>query len=99
MDGDAKSASDLHLLLERVSSLFRSQIREHASEHGLKLVQLEALIFFSTANRYSDTVGALTEYLGVTKGTVSQTVMALERRGLVEKVPDPNDGRIVRCRI
>lgn len=89
--------SDLHLLLERISSLFRSELRAAASKHDLKLVQLEALVYLSVANRYSDTAGALTEYLGVTKGTVSQTLRVLERRGLVSKSTDPGDGRVVHC--
>lgn len=89
--------SDLHLLLERISSLFRSELRTAASRHDLKLVQLEALVYLSVANRYSDTAGALTEYLGVTKGTVSQTLRVLERRGLVRKSTDPDDGRVVHC--
>ncbi len=97
MDGGASGASELHLLIERLSSLFRSQLREQATEHGLKLVQLEALVYLSVANRYSDTAGALTEYLGVTKGTTSQTLLALERRGLVRKLADPDDGRILHC--
>ncbi len=97
MNGGTPSASKLHFVLERISSIFRSRLRERATEQGLKLVQLEALIYLSVANRYSNTAGALTEYLGVTKGTASQTVIALERRGLATKMPDANDGRILHC--
>jgi len=89
----------LHQTLERLSSLFRAFLRQAAIEHGLKLVQLEALVYLSTANRYSDTPAALTEYLGVTKGTVSQTLRALVERGLVEKVPDSKDARVRHCRL
>lgn len=97
MDRDVPS--QLHLILERISSLFRAELREHATAHELKLVQLEALIYLSVANRYSDTTSALTEYLGTTKGTTSQTVMALERRGLLEKRKDANDGRVMHCEL
>ncbi len=93
------SASRMHLTLERISSLFRTELRAAASVHGLKLVQLEALIFLSVANRYSDTAGAMGEYLGVTKGTASQTLLALERRGLIAKTPDSDDGRVQHCRL
>lgn len=93
------SSPRLHQLTERISSLFRASLRQAASTHGLKIVQLEALVYLSMANRYSDTPAALTEYLGVTKGTVSQTIKALERRGLLKKRPDANDGRVVRCRL
>lgn len=88
----------LHQLLERLQSVFRESLRDVAGTHGLKLVQLEALIYLAGANRYSDVPGALAEYLGVTKGTVSQTVLALERQGLIEKHPDPKDRRVVHCR-
>lgn len=89
----------LHHHLERLSNLFRAQLREHATSHGLKLVQLEALLYLDAANRYSDTAAGLTQYLGVTKGTVSQTLGLLVRRGLVDKVPDPDDGRVLHCRL
>jgi len=88
----------LHQLLERLSTVFRASLRQAATEHGLKLVQLEALVYLSSANRYSDTPAALTDYLGVTKGTVSQTLTALERRGLIEKIADPDDARVRHCR-
>ena len=91
--------SALHLVLERISSLFRAQLRDTANEHDLKLVQLEALVYLSVANRYSDTAAALGEYLGVTKGTISQTIRALEQRGLVQKAADANDGRVLHCRL
>ena len=89
----------LHLVLERISSIFRAEGRDKAGVYGLKLVQLEALIYFSVANRYSDTAGALAEYLGITKGTASQSVLALERRNLIEKEPDAKDGRVLHCKV
>ena len=92
-------AQRLHLALERMSSLFRAQLREIAVKHGLKLVQLEALLYLSRANRYSDTAGAVGEYLCITKGTASQTIMALERRGLLTKEADADDARVQRCRL
>lgn len=92
-------AAGLHLALERISSLFRAELRTSAAAHDLKLVQLEALVYFANANRYSDTASALTEYLGLTKGTTSQTIQALERRGLLEKHADDQDGRILHCRL
>jgi MarR family transcriptional regulator, negative regulator of the multidrug operon emrRAB len=57
------------------------------------------LVFLSMANRYSDTLAGLTDYLGVTKGTLSQTLKVLERRGLIRKIPDEEDGRITHCRL
>jgi DNA-binding MarR family transcriptional regulator len=67
--------------LERLARVMRA--REH--EDGLNPAQWEALRYLSRANRYSNSPGALTHYLGATKGTVSQTVMALARKGLIAK--------------
>jgi DNA-binding MarR family transcriptional regulator len=78
--------------LERLARVMRA--REH--EHGLNPAQWEALRFLSRANRYSDSPGALTRYLGATKGTISQTVIALERKGLITKAPRQGRVRSVR---
>jgi len=96
--GNERSLSPgrLHQLAERLSSVVRASLRQVASSHGLKLVQLEALVYLSLANRYSNTPAALTEYLGITKGTVSQTISALQRHELIEKRADLRDGRVQR---
>jgi len=83
-------------LLVRIANVVASELRAVASSHDLKPVQLQALLYLARCNRYSDTPAALTEYLGLTKGTVSQTLIALEGKGLLEKSPDPTDGRLVR---
>ena len=81
-------------LLERVAGLLRTEARNLLSEHGLQPVQFEALNYLSNCNRYSDTLMGVTEYLGQTKGTVSQTLKVLEKKGLIKKVPDQTDKRV-----
>lgn len=78
--------------LERLARIMRA--REH--EHGLNPAQREALRFLSRANRFSDSPGALTRYLGATKGTISQTLIALERKGLIAKSAREGRTRSVR---
>ena len=89
------SALQLHEYFERISHLLRSETRRAGADYDLQPIQMDALHFLSRANRYSDTPQGVTEYLGLTKGTVSQTLMVLERKGLIKKTPDKNDGRIV----
>ncbi|MEN0064829.1 MAG: MarR family transcriptional regulator [Myxococcota bacterium] len=84
----------LHVLLERLSNVLREDLRTVATAHDLKLVQLDALQYLVVANRFSDTLTALVAFLGSTKGTASQTVKALERKGLLVRSQDPDDGRV-----
>lgn len=88
-----------HELLERMQILAATEERAVATRNDLKPVQLKALQYLRRANRYSDTAGALADYLGLTKGTVSQTVQALERRGFLARRVDANDGRVVHLRL
>lgn len=76
-------------LIERIGRLLNSDA--HAA--GLAPVQWEVLRYVGRANRFSRTPAALTAYLGLTKGTVSQTINALVSRGLVVKQVDPGDRR------
>jgi len=87
--------TELHALLERIGNLLRQEVRRSGAAHGLQPVQLEALHYLSICNRFSDTPQGVAEYLGLTKGTVSQTLKVLEARGLVLKSPDPDDRRVV----
>ena len=77
----------------------RSELRKAGSDESLQPVHLQALIYLSRANRYSNTPQALAEYLGLTKGTVSQTLLLLDRRGLIERFEDDIDRRVVRLRL
>jgi DNA-binding MarR family transcriptional regulator len=79
--------------IERVANLLGARARAMARAHGVEPIQLEVLRFLARCNRYSDTAKAVTEFFGLTKGTVSQTIAALHRKGLVDKQPDPGDGR------
>ncbi|MBC8999550.1 winged helix DNA-binding protein [Pseudomonas sp. N40(2020)] len=82
-------------LLERLSSLTRVWFREHPLLTELQPIQLSALLYLARCNRYSNTPLAVTEYLGLTKGTVSQSLKALETKGFLNKVADARDKRSV----
>jgi DNA-binding HxlR family transcriptional regulator len=77
--------------LERLTRLIRAD--EHVGD--LNPAQWGALRYLSRCNRFSNAPAALTRYLGATKGTVSQTLIALERKGLIEKSARPGEARSV----
>jgi DNA-binding MarR family transcriptional regulator len=62
---------------------------------GLNPAQREALRYIARANRFSNAPGALSHYLAATKGTVSQTLSALERKGFIAKSERPGERRSV----
>ncbi|WP_421784010.1 MarR family winged helix-turn-helix transcriptional regulator [Kiloniella litopenaei] len=78
-------------LLSRLSRL----INHDGHAEGLKPAQWDALRYLAQANYFSRNPGALTTYLGATKGTISQTLMSLEKKNLVVKTQDPLDKRSV----
>jgi DNA-binding MarR family transcriptional regulator len=82
--------------IERLGNLLRVSLRQAGVTHGLQPIHLQALLYLSEANRYSNTPQALAEYLGLTKGTVSQSLLLLARRKLIARHADEKDGRVVR---
>lgn len=93
------SALLVHEYVERLSKLLRVEERRCGVEYGLQPVQVEALHYLACCNRYSDTPLAVAEFLGLTKGTVSQTLMVLESKGLITKTSDERDKRIVHLKV
>ena len=90
--------SQIPLLLERLGALIQQSVREDAARHGLLPIHVQVLHYLKRANRYSDLPIAVAEYFGITRGTVSQTLAVLERKGLVIKEADPRHGRRVHLR-
>ena len=84
---------------ERLSGLLRVDSRQAGLELGLQPVQLEALHYLSICNQFSDTPMTVTEYLGQTKGTVSQTLKVLEKKELISKQPDATDKRVAHLKL
>lgn len=88
-----KDDSKILSLIERLGNLVRAEGR--ASGAGLEPVHRDILGYLSVCNRYSDTPAGVTEYLAATKGTTSQSIGVLERKGYLRKRPDREDGRVV----
>ena len=88
----------VHDIIERLGNLVRADVRAACHAQGVRPVQFAALSYLSQCNRYSDTPQAVAEYLGLTKGTVSQTLKVLEAKGLLLKRGDARDKRVVRLK-
>lgn len=81
-------------LIEYMAAVIRSEERRHCTALKLQLVHFQVLEYLSVCNKYSDTPAAITNYLGMTRGTVSQTLILLEKRELIEKRQDQVDKRV-----
>jgi DNA-binding MarR family transcriptional regulator len=89
MVAESCQSAEITDLLERLTQFQRSC----QQGDGLNPAQWTALRYLAKANRYSRNATALTAFLGSTKGTISQTLNALERKRLIARRPDPRDGR------
>src|ERR1700761_2045775 len=63
-----------------------------AAEYDLSLTQLRVLAILRDRR---GTVGELASYLGLDKSTVSSLVDRAEKKGLLQRAPNPADGRAV----
>jgi DNA-binding MarR family transcriptional regulator len=62
---------------------------------GLNPAQWAALRYFGRVGLSACSVTAFARYHGTSKGTASQTIAALTRKGLVERLQNPDDRRLV----
>jgi DNA-binding MarR family transcriptional regulator len=85
------SAIEAAQLIDRLDRLTRSG----ANIEGLNPAQWEALRYLARANRFSRTPAALADYLGSTRGTVSQTLISLEQKGFVGRTQSARDKRSI----
>lgn len=76
------------------------QVLRYASSfaftEGLNPAQWAALRYLSQAPAPSRTLLAFTRYHGTTKGTASQTISSLVRKGLVDRIRNEQDRRSAR---
>lgn len=86
-------------LFERINILLEAEERKGCTARGLKLVHARILDYLANCSSHSDTPIAVAEYLSLTKGTVSQSISVLERKGYVIKTPDSIDKRVVHLRL
>lgn len=97
--GKETEAAALFELLRCMARALHGETRQRAVANGLLPIHAQVLAYLKLANRYSNTAQSLSEYLGQTKGTVSQTLKLLEAEGLIRRSPDSHDRRVTRLAV
>lgn len=82
-------------LIERINNLLRSEERKQYAAVGLQPIHGQVLEYLANCNQYSNTHSAVAEYLGLTKGMVSQTIQILEKKHYLFKTVSDKDVRVV----
>jgi DNA-binding MarR family transcriptional regulator len=83
---------DLISALVRCSFATMAVLSRVAAEHDLSLTQLRVLAILRDQR---GKISELADYLGLDKSTVSGLVDRAEKRGLLQRAPNPADGRAV----
>lgn len=84
--------------LERLATALRSDQWSAAGTVGLNPTQAHVLSFLAGRGEAGLRVKAIAGHLGVTQPTATDSVAALERKGLVSKQADASDARAVAVR-
>ncbi len=87
-----KIANHIRALVSRLTRLDASD----TWGDDLNPAQISALEYLSCANRFSRAPSHVAEYLGTTRGTMSQTLKALMRKGYVSEARSEADKRSIR---
>ncbi|WP_299347513.1 MarR family transcriptional regulator [uncultured Maritalea sp.] len=87
-----KSEYRISELLDRLARLNQSELWTN----DLNPAQVAALKYLMAANRFSRAPSHVADYLGATRGTVSQSLKTLAKKGLIEQIRSAEDKRSVR---
>jgi DNA-binding MarR family transcriptional regulator len=84
----------------RVAALYLHRIQERWAEgQGLSEGRLQLLFMLSRFGNSGISLGHLAELQNVSARNITGLVDSLERAGLVERVPDPDDRRSIQARL
>lgn len=93
---DLDRLRQLVFALGRLHSL-RDPLARHCEQVALTAPQIHALLWLGQDGAL--TMGELARRLGITEKTVTGVVDRLEREGHVQRERDPEDRRVIRCRL
>lgn len=92
----AMTTDRLFALVSSLARALHSEQWARAVRAGVLPVQWTILCYLRDANRYSNTPQAVADYLGLTRGTVSQSLKRMTEHGWICRSADAVDKRIVR---
>ena len=87
---------ELLQLIDQLANLLRAEERKDGAAEGLMPVHIQVLDYLARCNRFSNTPHAISYYLGASKGTTSQSIQLLYKKGYLSKRADSEDKRITR---
>lgn len=79
--------------LEKISQAFRVLLWQESREYSLSPIQVQVLIFLLHHSEEKRKVSYLAAEFNMTKATISDTVKALDQKGLIEKIYETGDAR------
>ncbi|MFG1997853.1 MarR family winged helix-turn-helix transcriptional regulator [Spirillospora sp. NPDC048911] len=86
--------------ISRLSRLLDRELKEFFAGHGLEFWEFDVLATLRRAGAAEGlTAGDLNKAAMVTSGAITNRIDRLAAKGLVERVPDPQDRRSVRVRL
>ncbi|HEY2551072.1 MAG TPA: MarR family transcriptional regulator [Streptosporangiaceae bacterium] len=90
--GDAKAMAAVTAIM-RVQQILLAELDGLLRPHGLTFARYEALVLLSFSRDGALPMGLIGERLMVHPTSVTNTIDRLERQGLVQRRPNPRDGR------
>lgn len=80
-------------LLAIPTTVVRRRVAAALAAHGFADYRLTYQVVFQWLGPEGSRVTDLAQHTGITKQAMGEAIAELERRGYVERVPDPTDGR------
>ena len=86
--------------ISRLEKRLAAELARVFALHGLEHWEYDVLATLRRSGApFELTVGEMLESMMLASGTITHRIDRLEGRGLVERRPDPSDGRVVRVRL
>jgi DNA-binding MarR family transcriptional regulator len=85
------SSETTHTLLAIFNRLIYLERRHSFLFEGIRLYPSEIHLMLETGGDQAINATRIAERMGITKGAISQTLVRLEKKGILRKVKDPNN--------